>query len=42
MCYARLNLFGDDGKIANQKMVEFMWEDIRERIKEIGVSRSVG
>jgi len=37
MCYARLNLFGEDGKIANKKMVEFMWEDIRERIKEIGI-----
>ena len=41
MCYVRLNLFGDDGKTVNQKMAECMWEDVRERIKQLGVGNSI-
>ena len=41
MAYVRLNMLGDDGKTVNQKMTELMWEDVRERLKQLGVSLSV-
>eukprot|EP00112_Aurelia_sp_Birch-Aquarium-sp1_P026896 Seg984.10 transcript_id=Seg984.10/GoldUCD/mRNA.D3Y31 product="Histone-lysine N-methyltransferase setd3" protein_id=Seg984.10/GoldUCD/D3Y31 len=37
MCYVRLNMLGDDGKTVNQKMTELMWEDVKERIKQLGI-----
>ena len=34
-------MLGDDGKTVNQKMTSLMWEDVRERLKQLGVSLSV-
>lgn len=40
MCYVRLTADGKEGQIVNKQMVACMWEDIRERMKVIGVGDS--
>lgn len=39
MCYVRLKADGKDGQIVQKQMTECMWEDVKERMKILGVGR---